>query len=725
MISIWRRIHLLVAITISLFLIVVSVTGVILAGDIVLKKIQNPYKADNFEQLTLAQTISNLKGKYPEITEISIDHNQFVELQGISEEGNEVTAIVDPNNGKILGKPLQQSQFIKDITSLHRSLFLHEQGRFVVGLVSFFLAIIALTGIVMIFKRQKGIRKFFSKTHQDFFAQWFHIVAGKWLLIPLLIIAITGTYLFAKRFKIIPEQKSQISQKENQNTEHQVAIKDFPIFKNTPLSEVKKVEFPFMEDDPEESFILQLKDRKLEVNAFSGEITHTELYPSAQIWADISLHLHTGQTNAIWAVVLGIASLGVLGFIYTGFAITFRRLRAKVKNTFTADNAEIILLVGSENGTTLGFANQIQKQLLESGESVFLAYLNQYQQFKNAKKILVFTSTFGEGDAPTNAKKFEYLLQKFTQPNPIQYSVVGFGSRAYEHFCGYAIQVDQLLKSQTWATELVPIHAINDRSPEEFTAWVKDFSEKSRINLSLNAENYEQKIEGLTEFRVVEKSVLDNENETFSITFSTDNQAFSSGDILAIYPENNHKERQYSIGRMENHIQLFVKLHPFGLGSQFLHSLRIGQKINAKILENPHFHFPKNTNRVVMIANGTGIAPFLGMLSEKGVEKHLYCGFRYPTEATENFVHIAKKHDLSTFKIGYSKGEPSLYVMDLIQEDEAFFLDILQNDGVIMLCGALAMQKNVEHILTQICQKHQLKSLDQLKKEGKILADCY
>lgn len=725
MISIWRTVHLFLAIIISLFLIVVSITGAILSADTVINKTKYNYKVENFEELHLAETISNLKKQYPEITEISIDHNQFVELQGISEEGEEIKAIINPNDGKILGQPLKESNFIKEVKSLHRSLFLHEEGRFLVGLVSFFLFLITITGIMMIIK-MKGIRKFFSKIPNDFFSQWFHIGAGRWLLIPILILSITGTYLFAKRFKLIPEQKEIITQNENKNTENQVETKDFPIFRNTKLSEVKKVEFPFIEDDPEESFILKLKDRELEINAFSGEITKEKLYPSTQIWADINLNLHTGQTNAIWAAILGISSLGILGFIYTGFAITWRRLKStQLKNKFSATNAEIILLVGSENGTTMGFAKQIHKQLLEAGKSVFITYLNKYQPFSNAKKIIIFTSTYGEGDAPTNAEKFEKLLHKFPQPNMVDYSVVGFGSKSYAHFCGYAIKVDSLLKDQTWTRELVPIHTINDRSPEEFIHWIQDFSEKSGITLSQNSEMYQQKIEGLSKFKVIKKSPLDEKNETFSITLQPENKEFSSGDILAIYPENNHKERQYSIGKIGDNIQLFVKLHPFGLGSQFLYHLEIGQSISAKILANTHFHFPKNAKKVVMIANGTGIAPFLGMMDEKSVEKHLYCGFRYPTEATQEFINIAKNQGLSTFKIGYSKGENPKYVMDLILEDEAFFTELLNENGVIMICGAIAMQKNVEQILATICDKNGLKTIEQLKKEGKILTDCY
>ena len=86
--SFWRISHLLLAITISLFLIVISITGTILSGNIIINKLKYPYRVDNFEQLNVAQSISALKKHYPEITEISINHNDFVKILAYDADGN-------------------------------------------------------------------------------------------------------------------------------------------------------------------------------------------------------------------------------------------------------------------------------------------------------------------------------------------------------------------------------------------------------------------------------------------------------------------------------------------------------------------------------------------------------------------------------------------------------------------------------------------------------------
>jgi len=192
--SIWRFAHLSLAIFSFLFLIVVSSTGVILAIDAVNEKTA-PYQVENFNQITVAQSITGLRKVYPEILELNIDHNQFSTAQGFDASGSDFKFIVNPESGKILGKPRDKSEFIQWITALHRSLFIHETGRFIVGIVSFLLFLITISGTVLIIKRQLGIRKFFSKIQKDFFSQYLHVASGRLLLIPILIISCVISYI--------------------------------------------------------------------------------------------------------------------------------------------------------------------------------------------------------------------------------------------------------------------------------------------------------------------------------------------------------------------------------------------------------------------------------------------------------------------------------------------------------------------------------------------------
>src|SRR5690606_21681769 len=125
----------------------------------------------------------------------------------------------------------------------------------------------------------------------------------------------------------------------------------------------------------------------------NGDLMQETKFPYSAVLEKLNIDLHTGRTNIIWAIILGLASLNIVFFIYTGFVITFKRTRTKIRNKYKAAQAEIVILVGSENGSTLFFANQIHKQLLADGKRSFLAEMNQYQSFPAAQQLLIFTST--------------------------------------------------------------------------------------------------------------------------------------------------------------------------------------------------------------------------------------------------------------------------------------------------------------------------------------------
>ncbi|PUB35431.1 sulfite reductase (NADPH) flavoprotein alpha-component [Elizabethkingia sp. YR214] len=728
--SIWRYAHLALAILTFSFLIVASSTGVILAYDAAQEKVQ-PYRVDDFSELNLAQSLPELRKVFPEITEITVDHNQFVTLEGFDQDGKEVKAYINPKTGKILGKPVEKSEFINWITSLHRSLFLKETGRFTVGVISFLLMLISISGSILIIKRQQGVKHFFDKIKKDFFSQYFHVVSGRLLLIPVLVIAITGTYLFMIRFEFIPKGKNENVAIKKSNDESEKKLADFPIFKETKFSSVKKIEFPFIEDEPEEYFVLKLKDREISVNQINGNIVKEEKYPLTTIYDNLSLSLHTGRGSVTWAIILGLASLNILMFIYSGFVITFKRTRNKIRNKYKAEDAEIVILVGSENGSTLGFASHIHSQFNSAGKKSFLAELNQYKAFPKAQHILIFTSTYGLGDAPTNAKHFKNLLAKFPQNQKVKYSVVGFGSKAYEDFCGYAVEIDKLLSEQNWAEPQLALHTVNDRSTTEFAEWAKQWSYETMIPLASAPSLYNQKTPPLKPMKVVGKSEIVEEVTTFKILLKPGRTlSFKSGDLLAIYPDSDHKERFYSIGKVDGAIQLVVKLYENGLGSGFLYKLKEGQEIKARIVKNSEFHFPKKANKVAMIANGTGIAPFLGMIEEnsKETEARLYCGFRRSSKLTKSYEDFAaeniQKGKLAKLNLAYSREEQSQYVMDLVKRDAAFFMDLLAQGGYIMICGALKMQHDLEDLLRDLCAQ-QNKNYEDYKANGQILTDCY
>lgn len=726
--SFWRYTHLALALFSSLFLILASITGVILAVDAMQEKTL-PYQVENFDKINLGETLTVLKKNYPEITELSVDNNKFVTLQAIDDDGNDINSYIDPKTGKKLGTPIKKSEFIQWVTGLHRSLFLHETGRFVVGVISFLLLLIAISGFALVLNRQRGIRNFFSKVIKEYFAQYYHVVLGRLALVPILIIALSGTYLSLERFNFFMGKEKE--KEEKTETVEAPKGKTTSIFATTLLADVKKIEFPFT-DDPEEYYIIQLKDKEIEVNQVTGAIvTEKRTAMTAQL-SDLSLDLHTGRANGIWAFILAIASINILFFIYSGFAITLKRRASRIKNKFKANESEFILLVGSENGSSLRFANAILKQLIVNGQKAFVCELNRFTAFPKAKHIIVFSSTHGLGDAPSNGNKFISLLKPDGQQQKINYSVVGFGSKAYPDFCGFAYQIDTALDKQNWTERFLDVQTVNDKSAEEFVNWIKLWSAKTGIPLSTTPSLYNHVPKGLQKLMVLNKTLISETEQTFIVTLRANMRVkFNSGDLLAIYPANDTRERLYSIGNHSGNIQLVVKLHPHGIGSEFLNNLIPGNVIKARIINNKAFHFPKKASKVALISNGTGIAPFLGMIEQNKTktETHLYAGFRMETETVLGYKEFTsemmEKQKLQSFHLALSRQAEHFYVMDLIKRDAAFFIDLLKQGGVIMICGSLAMQKDVESILDHLCLENKTKNILEYKNNGQLLTDCY
>jgi len=731
-ISLWRYSHLILAVSSFLFLALASITGVILAVDSIDEKYPS-YRVAGMDHLTLSQTLPSLRKVYPEIIQLSVDKNQFVTLDGSDAEGNSVNAYIDPVSGKIFGNPVKKTEFILWITALHRSLFLHEPGRLFVGITALLLVLITLSGMALLIQRQHGLRNFFDRIIKDNFAQYWHVLLGRLSLIPVLIIAVTGTYLSLVRFGVFPENKitHHIVPANNTGRPLKKNLAEFAIFKHVLLSELQSIEFPFA-DDPEEYYTLKLKDREIGVNQFNGEILFEIRYPFTTGLTNLSLDLHTGQASIIWAVILALSSVNILFFIYSGFSITIKRRSGRVKNKYKACESKYVILVGSENGSTRRFAGAFHKQLLSVGLTSHITEINEYTIFPKAEHLIIFTATHGLGDAPANAGKFTSLIQKHIQNNPVKVSVLGFGSRSYPDFCGYAYKVNEVIKKQPWAVQFLETHTVNDKSVEEFSSWAKAWSEKSGIPLLVSAAFLNTRPAGLRAMTVVEKTEVANTDHIFTVRLRPGRSCrFTSGDLLAIYPNDDAKERFYSIGKVNQDIQLIVKHYPDGAGSDYLHRLKVGQRLKARLVTNKGFHFPKKAPLVAMLANGTGIAPFLGMIKENNgsVQAHLYGGFRTSTSLAAAHVYelntALQDGKLASLNVATSQEGMHQRITHMIERDINFFAVLLQSGGVIMICGSLAMLTDVLNILSGIALDQTGKPLSHYQMNGQILTDCY
>jgi len=726
--SIWRYSHLTLAISSFILLIIASVTGIFLAFEPVINKANN-YHVKGFDTTTLAQVVPLLKEKFSGIQEILVDNNDFVIVKYSSAEKGDQQVYVNPISGQVLGAVKKQEPFFQWMTNLHRSLFLKETGRILVGIASFLLILIAISGVLLIVQRQNGWRNFLSTIEKTSWAQYYHAVFGRISLFFILALALSGTYLAVYRFVPPPPKAATKIDEKTIQEEPEINVKDFTFFKQTPLSQLQKLQYPFS-DFPEDYYNVQLKDKEVCINQFTSEILAEQPYTQTYRLANFSMRWHIGRSGSVWAIIMAITSGYILFFIISGFAITLKRRRSRTKNKFKAKDAQIVILVGSENGATFKFADAISSQLLKHGKKVFTTDLSNYQAFPNANQLIIMASTYGQGDAPSNAKKFAEKLMVVSQSQPIQFSIVGFGSRTYVQYCQFAHELEALLKNRTWATELLPLVTVNDKSPQDFSDWLTQWSRKTNLPLMMPRKLLTPDTFDLKSVAVAERTSPDEENSFLIRLKSRQLKNAASGDLLAIYPKNDHRERLYSIGKINGDIQLSIKLHEHGLGSGFLNNLNQGDPFNVKLIKNQHFRFPKRAPQVIMISNGTGIAPFLGMIDEnkKQIPVHLYCGFR--TQASfalyESFINQQiKKGKLSSLQLTLSREGEKEYVSHRLQKDTTLVWEALQSGAIIMICGSLSMQKDVMAVLDNICQTHQNTHSEIFLEKGQILTDCY
>ncbi|WP_108809136.1 PepSY domain-containing protein [Aquimarina spinulae] len=731
-ISIWRYSHLALAISSFAFILIASLTGIILAFEPISNQLE-PYAANNTKNLTLAQTITVLQKHYGEIIEIEIDNNDFVSASVITKEGDNKTLYVDPLTGKKVGDIIEKAPVFKFATNLHRSLFLKSTGRFFVGLVSFILFLIATTGVLLIIKRQQGIRRFFSKVIKENFEQYYHIQIGRLTLIPIIIIALTGVYLSLEKFSLLPSNivKHQIDFENIKETPKQ-QIKDFEVFNQIRLKHVRKVEFPFS-DDPEDYFHIKLSDRELNINQVTGEILSEVAYPFNTLLSHWSLVLHTGQGSILWSVILLISSCSILFFMYSGFLMTIKRRKKSLvlKNVYHKDKSEYIILVGSETGNTFNYARLFYDALIDLEKTVFISELNKYSSYKKAEHLIVFTATYGKGEPPTNAKSFEQSFKKIEPKKEMKFSVVGFGSLAYPDFCKYAIDIDKMLQSHPKFKSTTEPYPINNQSYESFKDWSLKWGEKIDLPIQVKQLQKATKSKNNKRFSVVHRSPLNIDN-TFILRLRPEEKIrFTSGDLLAFYPENDAVERLYSIGKIDDDILLSIKKHEFGICSTYFSELNKNDSITASIKRNPDFNFPTYAKEVIMIANGTGIAPFLGMISKnnKKVRTHLFWGGRNK-QSNELYNEIIqdslKNNNLTTFYPAYSRAQPEkIYVQHVLKRNSNLITKTLDKNGVILICGSVIMQKEVINLLDKICKEVNNKPIRYYQNKGQLKMDCY
>ena len=401
----------------------------------------------------------------------------------------------------------------------------------------------------------------------------------------------------------------------------------------------------------------------------------------------------------------------------------------KSKKNWTKDDAEFIVLFGSQSGSTEIMANTFFKRLLNEGKLAFIDELDNYSTYKNAKHLIVFTSTYGAGDPPSSASEFEDVFNDTIPLNPLKFSVVAFGSTSFQDFCQFGVNVDSWLESSDYFERFIPLVKVDNQSEHDFQVWNSLWDSASNNDLKIDYEQNEHKSKRTNQFTIVSNQEIASDKTHLIKLTTNDKVKFQSGDLLSVFTDDEENPRQYSIARIGDNILLSIKKHDKGICSNYLCNLSEGNTINASVEYNKSFHFAKNAPSVWMIGNGTGVAPFLGMI-EENTRAHLKLiwGGRYDSsfDLYKPFVDKAiDKGLMDGYDLALSRTGKKQYVQNILANKQLEVSNALESGSVFMICGSIKMESSVLKILDEITNNQLDKPLSYFQKNGQILKDCY
>lgn len=641
-----------------------------------------------------------------------------VALSYFDASGTPQTSYVDVTTGSLTGPVGKGSPFWVGLKDFHRALFLRDTGRGITGIGAFALAFVSLAGVFVLAARMGGFARLFDRVRGTPSARW-HSVISRIVLLPLMLSSLTGVYMVLTDFAIVPvTQIESLQFPESAQGLPPVQPGTLHGLAEIPLDKLIQLQFPFA-GDTFDVFTATTASGLTLVDQFSGDVLETvPATLSMKIYAWFYA-LHTGEGMAIVGIILGLAALSVPVLGVTGVLIWWARRRRKVRiaANAAASEADIVVLVGSESGSTWGFARSLHKELTGAGHKVHTDAMNSFgAQFTNARHILFLTATYGNGTAPGNADQFIARLADLPDKPRWSFSVLGFGDRAFPHYCAFAKDVDAALTAQG-ATRALELELINRQSPQAFATWGTELGRVLETPLALRHEIELPPTHSLT---LMERKVYGVEVQAptavlrfrresgprpgfWSRIFGTSRSTFfEPTDLLGILPPGSKVPRYYSVSSdaSDDSVEICVRQQIGGECSGLLHRMKIGDRIEAFVKENPDFRPAPGRKPVIMVSAGTGIAPFVGLLRANRSHRpmHLFWGGRSEQSdfLYQNTLEQCRDDNrLTSLVTAFSRDTDHAYVQDRIRADADRLRQLIRKGGAIMVCGGDAMAQAV------------------------------
>ena len=667
--------------------------------------------------------------------------------------GMAVQDYVDAHTGAVLHPVPPRNPVYKLLRNFHRDFLIGNPGRMVTGTGAALLVLLVLSGIALLGVRMGGFGRLFARARGNW-AHRTHTKLSRWIVLPLLLSSLTGAYMVLAEFSLVPLNNAQ-SQLYPASADGQPATTPDKLagLNAVPLSQMRELTFP-MSGDPTDVFTLKTTTDLRMIDQGTGAVLERVPLTFSERLYDLIYRLHTGK-GLVWiGLILGLAALGVPVLAATGSVIWWKRRQAthrRIKGNVAPAQADVVLLVGSQGGSTWGFAQSLHQSLSRAGFKVHVGPMNAFSgHYPKAILVLFLAATYGNGTAPASASRFLARLAEMGAPPAWPYAVLGFGDRAFAQFCEFAKAVDAGLADHGAERAMAP-GFINRQSSQGFASWGNDLGAALGVPLDVHHQIAQPQTRP---FRLVARKVYgaDPAAQTAVLNFEYaatrhpglwdrllgrdgKRPRFAPSDLLGVLPPKKPVPRYYSIASAASNtgLEICVRRQEGGICSTWLHDLPVGGQIDAFVRTNPDFALPPGRKPVILVSAGTGIAPFMGMIRANRAHRalELYWGGRGPGADflyEDALARLLARGHLARLRVAFSRVDtqnaPRAHIQQRLFEDAPHLRDLLARGAGVMVCGGDAMARDVAAQFDLILEATGL-SVAQMKARGSYLEDIF
>lgn len=726
----WKAIHRWLGLTVGAVAVLLGITGALLAMDPVSQAWSAaPAAAD----LSVAALVERVTRTVPGAEEIRRLPSGAIVVFGFAGDQPQAST-VDPADGRVLGA-WQPSVLPRWVKVLHRSLLLGDAGRWGAAGTAAAMALLCASALVLLVRRMGGWKRLAARVRGTL-AQRIHVVAGRVVVAVLFLTSLTALTMSASTLggvtldsRAEPEVVSQIPGGTGTPANGLAALEGLAV------QDLRTLGFP-ASADPEDTWKVTMAQGRGWVDRYSGQMLAWQDATFAQRVDHLARVLHTGEAAWPWAVVLGLAGASVLVFWLSGVVIWWqaRQQAPRITGNTPLAQADVLVFVASEGGSTWGFAQTLLDALRQRGHRVHASGLENFCTTAATRQVFVLAATYGEGQAPAHASHALDRIAALT-PAGVPVTVLGFGDRQFPAFCAFAQALDQALRARGWPS-LLPLECIHQQSGQQFARWGAALGQALGEPLVLEHVPRLPPTVALALVARQDYAGAAPDQGTAILRFAVPAGGglgrFAAGDLVGIVPPGSAVPRYYSLasGAEDGFLEICVRQMPGGLCSTHLLGLQVGGSITAFVRHNPGFALPRSRRPVLLVGAGTGVAPLAGFIrrNERRRPMHLFFGGRDPARDFYFGAEIQRwlaEGRLASLQTVFSRvPEGGGYVQDALRRDAERVRGLVAEGAVVRVCGSRAMAHGVAEALDAVLAPLQL-SVAKLKAQERYAEDIF